>query len=128
MRFRPVAFFALLAVTAACRRAAAPDPYWGRVDGLYSQASQLFSSAYPNPTPDAVTRLQAYRDQIQALPHPAAANRYHELLVAELDGGIAVLTARRDHDPRGDELDAKLRDLQRQVDDERRRVAPAASS
>jgi hypothetical protein len=128
MRFRPVAFFAVVALAAACRRAPASDPYWGQVDGIYSQASKVFSSAYANPTPDAVTRLQAYRDQIQALPHPAAANRYHELLVAELDGGLAVLAARRDHDPRGDQLDAKLRDLQRQVDEERRRVAPAARS
>ena len=128
MRFRPVAILAVIVLTAACKRSPAPDPYWSQVDGLYSQASQVFSTAYANPTPDAVTRLQSYRDQIQALPHPASANRYHELLVAELDGGVALLTARRDHDSKGDQLDAKVRDLQKQVDEERRRVAPGATS
>lgn len=128
MRSRLVALLVVVVVVVAagCRRGPSVDPYWARVDGIYGQASQQFTAAYSSPTPDSVTRLQSLRDQIQALPHPAAANRYHELLVAELDGAVAVLAAKRDHDPRADQLDQKLRDLQRQVDEERRRIAPGA--
>jgi uncharacterized protein YceH (UPF0502 family) len=128
MRVRAYVLIAACVLGAACRGSREPDAYWGQVDGLYLQASQVFTDGYANPTGDSVTRLQALREQISALPHPAAANRFHELLVAELDDGIAVLSAMRDHDaPRADQANQKLREMQKQVQDERQRVAPHAA-
>lgn len=122
MRLRLIVLAALCALAAGCRR---PDPYWREVDALYLQASQVFTSGYSNPTPESVTQLATLRDQIDALPHPAAANGYHGLLVKELDSGVAVLSALRDHnDARASQANLTLRQLQKQVDDERRRVGP----
>jgi hypothetical protein len=52
-------------------------------------------------------------------------DRYHKLLGEELDSGVAVLSALRDHDPaRADSENQKLRRLQREVDQERQRIGP----
>lgn len=122
MRSRMVVLVAACALAVACHR---PDPYWAQVDALYQQASQVFTNAYSNPTTASIDRLQELRDQIRALPHSSAVDRYHKLVGEELDSGVAVLTAIRDHDAaRADSENQKLRELQKQVDQERQRIGP----
>ncbi len=122
MRFRIAVLAAVFALAVGCHR---PDPYWAQVDSLYSQASQVFTNAYSNPTTESINRLQGLRDQIAALPHPSRVDRYHKLLGEELDSGVTVLSAIRDHDTaRADSENQKLRRLQREVDQERQRIGP----
>lgn len=122
MRSRIAVLAAACALAVACHR---PDPYWAQVDPLYLQASQVFAKAYSNPTNESIGRLQELRDQIRALPHPSGVDRYHKLLGEELDRGVAVLSALRDHDAaRADSENQELRRLQREVDQERQRIGP----
>lgn len=125
MKTRFSALAVVFLCAASCRRGSPDEAYWSRMDALYRDAATAFSAGFESPTPQAIQQLQAMRDQMAQLQPPASAGKYHEIKLAELDSGIRVLTARRDHDSASaEQMNRKLLETRAQAYEERRRVRP----
>ncbi len=123
MKVRVLAVGLLALIQAACGKPRATDPYWTQMDAIYQEAARTFTAGYSGPGPQAIEQLERLRQQAAALPHPDYADKYHALKIDEIDSGIRLLTAVRDHDTAGaGRWQKQLIDQRQKAYDEKRLV------